>query len=247
MKIYIDLYFMFNFIMDMIVLFATSSLLKRRCKIGRIITSSVVGGVVSILLFTSGNRVLLEIIGIIIMTLICFGFKGIRYFITNVFYSYLISTLLGGVMYLFNIKVTSNSYINYLIIIVISVEVVILYLKEMNKIKDVNNNYYRVDIYFRGMDKISLMGYLDTGNNLYDPYKHRPIILVSSKYYIDGNFVLVPYNTIDNSGMLKCIKPEMIFIEGVGYKGNTLVSFMDRPILIEGVDVILHKDLIRRG
>jgi len=69
--------------------------------------------------------------------------------------------------------------------------------------------------------------------------------LVSNKYYKEDNFILVPYNTIDSSGLLKCIKPEIIFIEGIGYKSNVLIAFSDNPILIEGVDVILHKDLMK--
>ena len=41
------------------------------------------------------------------------------------------------------------------------------------------------------------------------------------------------------------IKPDIIFIEGIGYKGNVLVGFSNSPKLIDGVDVILHKDLMK--
>ena len=111
--------------------------------------------------------------------------------------------------------------------------------------KNIYNNYYKVDIYFKDKEKISLTGFVDTGNNLYDPYKKRPIILISNKYKREDRFILVPYHTINGEGLLKCIKPDIIFIEGIGYKGNVLISFSDSPKLIDGVDVILHKDLMK--
>ena len=94
---------------------------------------------------------------------------------------YILSVLLGGLIYLFNIKVTTNIFITYFIIIIISVEVMILYVKEIKKMKNIYNNYYKVDISFKDGKKLSLIGFVDTGNNLYDPYKKRPIILVSNK------------------------------------------------------------------
>ena len=244
MKIYIDLFFLFNVIMDMIIITSVSILLKRNTKYYRIILSSFIGGLFSLMLFVFGNKIIVEIISIIVMTYISFGYKGIRYFIKNILYSYMISILLGGLVYLFNSRVSVNIYLNYLIIVVISIEVMILYVKENKKMKNTYNNYYKVDIYFKDNDKISLVGFLDTGNNLYDPYKKRPIILVSDKYKREDNFILVPYHTLSSEGLLKCIKPNIIFIEGIGYKGNALVSFSD-SISIDGVDVILHKDLMK--
>ena len=100
------------------------------------------------------------------------------------------------------------------------------------------------DYYWNG-EKISLIGFVDTGNNLYDPYKKRPIILVSNKYKREDNIIIVPYFTAGGEGLLKCIKPDKIFIEGVGYQSNLLIGFSDSPKLIDGVDVILHKDLMK--
>ncbi len=197
------------------------------------------------MLFTSINRLLLELITIILMITIAFKYKNIRYFLTNMLYTYILSILLGGLIYLFNSKVTLNIYLNYLVIIVLSIEVMILYIKESKKIKNTYNNYYKVDIYFKDKEKISLIGFLDTGNNLYDPYKKRPIILVDKKYQKEDKFILVPYHTINGEGLLKCIKPEKVYIEKIGYKNNLLVAFSSSPSTINGVEVILHKELMK--
>ena len=246
MKIYIDLFFLLNLIMDCIIIISTSILLKRKTSTIRIILSSLLGGISSLLLlFSNINKILLEVISIILMVLIAFGYNKIRYIIKNIIYVYLLSTLLGGIIYLFNIKVSNNVFLTYLIIIIISIEVLILYIKEIKKMKNIYNNYYKVDIYFKDKEKISVIGFVDTGNNLYDPYKKRPIILLSKKYIRDDNYILVPYYTMSGEGLLKCIKPDIIFIEGIGYKGNVLIGFSDSPKLIDGVDVILHKDIMK--
>jgi len=245
MRIYIDLFFLFNTIMDIIIITSVSILLKRKTTYKRILISSLLGGLSSLMLFTSINRLLLELITIILMITIAFKYKNIRYFLTNILYTYILSILLGGLIYLFNSKVTLNIYLNYLVIIILSIEVMTLYIKESKKIKNTYNNYYKVDIYFKDKEKISLIGFLDTGNNLYDPYKKRPIILVDKKYQKEDKFILVPYHTINGEGLLKCIKPEKVYIEKIGYKTNLLVAFSSSPSTINGVEVLLHKDLMK--
>ena len=58
---------------------------------------------------------------------------------------------------------------------------------------------------------------MDTGNNLVDPYKKRPIILVNyekiKKYITNKKELLVPYNSINNNGLLRCIKVLKIEID----------------------------------
>lgn len=242
---YIDLFFIFNVIMDYIIIMSTNILLKRRTNHIRMILSSLIGGISSLVLFTSLNKIVIEIVSIVIMVLISFGYKGIRYLINNILYMYILSTLLGGIIYLFNIKVSNSAFLTYLIIIVISIEIMILYIKENKKMRSIYNNYYKVDIYFKDREKLSLIGFVDTGNNLYDPYKKRPVIIVHNKYIKEDKYILVPYHTINGNGLLKCIKPDIIFIDGIGYKGNVLIGFSDSFNFGDGVDVILHKDIMK--
>ena len=245
MEIYIDLFFLFNVLMDVIIVTSVSIILKRKTNFVRIIISSLIGGVISLGLFTSFNKLLLEIISILLMVIVAFGYIDIKYTFRNIFYMYILSVLIGGLLYLFNLRVTTNVLFTYMIMIIISIEVMVLYIKEIRKMKNIYNNYYNVDILFKDGKKISLVGFVDTGNNLYDPYKKRPIVLVSNKFKRDDEFILVPYYTASGDGLLKCIKPDIIYIDGIGYKGNVLVGFSDSPKLIDGVDVILHKDIMK--
>lgn len=242
MKIYLDLFFVFNVIMDGIILMGVSYLLKRRTNAFRIIISSFLGGLSSLLLFLSINKLLIEVVSVIIMSLTCFKYKNIKYTLKNIIYIYLLSIIIGGLIYLFNIKI-SNVLYTYLVIIIISIEVIILYIKEMKKIENNYHNYYDICIYF-ARSMVKLIGFLDTGNNLYDPYKKRPIILIPMKYLNSKNYLLVPCHTVSGESLLKCVKCRYITINGKVIH-NVLVGFSSNIHLPDGVEVILHKDLMK--
>ena len=245
MKIYIDLFFLFNIIMDAIIITSVSLLLRRKTTVPRIIISSLLGGASSLFLLTSFNKIVIELLSVLIMVFIAFKYVNIRYTIKNILYMYILSVLLGGLIYLFNIRVTTSPLITYLIIIIISMEVMFLYIKEIKKMKNNYNNYYNVDIWFKDGEVLSLIGFMDTGNNLYDPYKKRPIVLVSNKYKREDNIILVPYYTAGGEGILKCVRTIKVILNGIECKKEVLVGFSDSQKLIDGVDVILHKDIVK--
>ena len=79
MRIYIDLFFLLNIIMDYIIVLGVSIILKRRTTKLRILLSSLLGGLSSLLMLTSINRILLEVITIILISIIAFNYKNIKY------------------------------------------------------------------------------------------------------------------------------------------------------------------------
>ena len=60
----------------------------------------------------------------------------------------------------------------------------------------------------------------------------------------DYKTILVPYETVNDKGLLKCIKANKIDIEGVGIKTKFLVGIMDDKISIDGVNCILNYRLL---
>ena len=163
---------------------------------------------------------------------------------------YLISIFIAGGVNLININFLPNidSYLlNVIILIIIAPIITYIYIKSINSFKNNYSNYYKVDIYLNAKQKITVTAFLDTGNKLIDPYKHRPIIIVNSSLIdiSDKKILLVPYNTINTNDLLKCIIPEKIFIHHIGYKTNFLIGLMDE-INIDGVDCILNPKLLER-
>ena len=63
------------------------------------------------------------------------------------------------------------------------------------------SKYYDVDIYFKDK-KVSIIGFLDTGNNLVDPYKKQPIVIVYEgiiSKYKNNKLLLINYRKINSS------------------------------------------------
>ena len=140
-----------------------------------------------------------------------------------------------------------NYLLNILILIILAPIITLIYIKSVTTIKSNYSNYYKVDIYINKSSPISITAFLDTGNKLIDPYKHRPIILINKSLIKtkDKKILLVPYNTVNNNDLLKCIKAEKIYIHNVGYRTNFLVGLIDE-VNIDGVECILNPKLLER-
>ena len=121
-----------------------------------------------------------------------------------------------------------------------------LYVREMKDLKNNYSKYYRVNIYFKNNKNIELNAFLDTGNNLLDPYKKRPIVLVNyekiKKYVLKEKELLVPYSTTSNNDILRCIRINSIVINNKEFK-DVLVGLIFNKIYIDGIDCILNNNM----
>ena len=184
------------------------------------------------------------------MSIVAFNYKDIIYTLKNTIYMYFVSILLSGTIYLLTISLDIkliNPLINCIVLVITAIIVSYTYIKCMKNIKNNNSNYYKIDIYLKDKPKITLTAYLDTGNKLTNPYNNNPIILVSKKYLDIANekILLVPYNTIDSSNLLTCIKPDKIYIKGIGYKKKIMIRLIDKEP-IDGVECLLGLKALER-
>lgn len=259
MKIYVDVIFFINIFFDFILLLSVSLILRRNVKIYKIILGSLVGGVSILFLFLPIKKITLFFLKIIIAVFMCivaFNYKDIKYTIKNFIFLYLVSIVLGGAMYLLNIEFSyknnglifyhNGMSINIILILIISPILLYFYIKEMKDLKNNYSKYYKVDIYFKSNKNILLNGFLDTGNNLIDPYKKRPIVIVNydkiKKYVSHEKELLVPYTNINNEDIMRCIKVKKIVIDDIEYK-NVLIGFSFNKINIDGIDCILNNNM----
>ena len=136
--------------------------------------------------------------------------------------------------------------INWIVLLLCSPIVIFAYIKQLINLKNNYSNYYQVNIYFKDGTKKRLSAFLDTGNQLIDPYKKRPIILVNKQEikFKEEDLILVPYDTLNNQGLLKCIVPIKIDIIGIGVRNDVLLGIAEKRIKIDGIDCILHTKLL---
>ena len=255
MKVYLDLIMILNFFFDLVLLIGVSIILKRNTKFIRIIYASFFGGISILILFIKINNIELFIFKIfisIIMILIAFGYKNLKYTIINLLYLYIISIFLGGSIYLINNQLSYKQIglvfyhnkvnINIILIIIITPLIIYLYLIQSKKVKNNYNNYYRTRIYLN-KTHIDCIGYKDTGNNLIDPLTHKKVILIDKRKIIFNinKFRYIPLKTVSGNNILKCIKTSKVVINNKTYN-NILLGIID-SINLDGIDVILNNKM----
>ena len=247
MKVYVDLVFLLNIYLDFFILLTTSLILKRNVSLKKIFLGSIIGGLTTILLFFKINNTLLFLLKFlfsILMVISTFSFKNFKYFCNNLVYLYVTSIVLGGGLYLLDLELSIN---NILFILVFSILILFIYIKEINKLKYNYNNYLKVEIEYKN-NKYDYIGFIDSGNKLHDQYKKRPISLIHTNdiSYDYEDLILVPYETASGSGVLKCLKVDKLIVDHIIYE-NSLIGFMKNDIKIDGVDIILNNKYIRGG
>ena len=252
MKVYIDILILINFFCDFLVLYSVSIILRHNIKFRRLTLSSIIGSLSTFILFIKLNNILLFLIKLLlasIMVFISFGYKNINYFLKNIIYFFLNNILLGGFIYLINLKLKNNIidslFGNYLILIIFSPLIIYTYTKYLLGLK---NNYslkYKIDIYIKGQ-VLNLCGYYDTGLTMKDPYSRKNIIIINRNILNINNlnYMLVPYNTVDSHYLMKCFKPDYVYIEGVGNVENTLIGVSSKKINIDGIDCLINKNIL---
>ena len=244
MTIYIDLIFIINYIFDFIILIATSIILKRHAKFYKILLGSLVGSITILILFvklSTFNLILFKVFTSILMVLITFSYTNIKYTLKNLYYLYMISIILGG--FITFIKNNINDNISILSSILLSILLVMIYIKQLTNLKINHNKYYKLDIKINSKT-ISVNSFLDTGNKLKDPYLKLPIILLRENLIKEyKNILYVPYNTISSTGLLKCIKADDLYIDNKKINRKFLIGLTSN-INIDGVDAILNERLL---
>ena len=242
MKVYLELYFLINYILDISLLIGTSKILKINIKIIRYFIGAFIGSISIILIFININNItlfLLKIIISIIMIISTFGFNNI---FRNTFYFYLLSIILGGIFYLLDINLFNiNNYYNYLFLIILSPIIIYLIVMEYLKRKRINNIKYKIIIKYKNIS-INTYGFIDTGNCLKDPYFNKSIILIDNNINIDKP-ILVPFKTISDSGFINCFKPDKLIINNKLFS-NYLIGISNKKINLEGCNCILPNTLL---
>ncbi len=261
MKLYLDLIMILNFLFDFFLLMGVSILLRRNVTINQLLKGAFFGGLSILFLFfkiTSIQLFILKIIISIVMVILSFGYRDIKYTLKNLFYLYSTSLVLGGFLYYLNLEFSykhegiifyhNGLSINYIVLLLSSPIILYFYIKQGIYLKNNYSNYHKVDINFGNNRILHCNGFLDSGNHLEDPYRHRPVILIDHRKFIydinEFKMILVPISTANSSTLLRCICVPEITIDGKWKRENILIGIMEQNITIDGIDVLLHTKIM---
>ena len=260
MIIYIDLIFIINFILDLLLLLTVNITLKRYSKLYKLCLGALFGSVSLLSLFIAFNNITLFIFKTLMgigMCLLSFGYKNIKYTIYNIIYLYMTSIILGGFLYYLKVEFSYNNNglafyykglrINYIFLLILAPSILYVFTKSIKALKEIKNYYYKVKIIFNNGFNLYITGFLDTGNKLVDPVTNKPIILINKKI-IKGKInirspMYVPYNSLNNHGLLECIKPKNVYINDKEIK-NYLIGLSNESFKLNGIECLLNYNIL---
>lgn len=234
-RIYLDVFFLINFIMDYIVLDVTAVILKLHCRVWRKLFAAMFGGIWAVIsvYFIIKNESLKIYLGIItyavvsvIMILILMGLENKKKVFVGTLVLYVVTFVLAGVCSV----VWNYSYLGYGIVsgiiekeemalgIIIFFVVKCLVEQVIETRQKYKSNICRVQLTINNR-QIEFSGLIDTGNVLKDPFTGRIVhivraavlksILNGTNDYAGLHYRLVPYNSVGNeSGLMPVIDAE---------------------------------------
>ena len=191
------------------------------------------------------------------MILVAFSYRNFKYTFDNFIYLYMVSIFLGGFLYFLNVSFSYKNIglvffhnglsINFIFMIIISPIILYLYIRNNKKLKEEYSKKYNVSITFFNNRKVNLIGFLDTGNNMYDPYKKRPIIFINKDTLNGYNppIILVPCKTINKSSLIPCFKIKQLVVNSKIIRCDLLVGISDNNFDGLDVELLLHKKIIK--
>lgn len=194
MTIYIDVVIIENLIMNYIILYTTGIILKRKIKKTRLIISSLIGAIYTLLAYVSTieiySNVFFKLILSIIIVYISFNAQNIKQLGKDVLIFYLTSFVFGGAAYalIYVVKPQEILMKNGLFLGTYPLKTVILgailaFAIILTAFKIVKTKISQKDILYDieiniNNKKILTKGMIDTGNLLKEPITNTPVVIL---------------------------------------------------------------------
>ncbi len=258
MTVYLDLVFFLNFCYDFFLLLTVDITLKRQTKLKRLIFAAIVGAISLVILFLPFNALLLfffKVVTSLLMVVIAYGYKDLKYTGNNLLYLYMCSIILGGFLYFLNLQFSTSHHglvfmndglsINYLVLLIIGPLILGLYLYQSKKIKLLYNYIFDIKIVFKDNSYLCCRAFLDSGNRLRDTITGKYVILVEENIIKrkTNKYIYVPYHALNKHGLIPCLSINYLEINEKQYR-NYLVGITPDKFNIEGINCLLNNKLM---
>lgn len=181
-ELYVDVFFMVNFMMDYVLLLIVRKMLQCTATHGRICIGAAMGS------FLTGMIVILPIPYAVIKLILFHVFvntcmirvglkiKSIRAFLKAMIMLYIGSFLLGGILEVFRPYVRVGSL--FLVIAIAGYYLVLGIWKFVSYVQKWNQYHCRVELYL-GNERYEIKGMIDTGNSLREPISGKPVSVLN--------------------------------------------------------------------
>lgn len=262
MKIYLDIFFLLNMGMNFVIFMTESFFVQSRVHIRRLLAASVTGAVIACIMIVLGLHrflpllIILYLAASILLVRLAFGKTTPGTMLRNIMLFYIVAFLLGGLLIQLQ-KVFQLPITGVTVLVVASLMLLFLrwLLPKLQKRQEKLSRYYRVRLHYAG-DRIEGNALLDTGNCLYDPISHQPVLLGDVKFLNtllkkekEPVMRMIPFHSVGKeSGLLQAFQAESLEIQSEsGWKciNKPWVAICDKYVSVDGeYEVILHPDML---
>ena len=269
MQVYIEYAIIDNLVINYLILKTASASVKVKTNFLRLFISSCLGTAVAVVLplFTLNERVLLfvKVLLAFIMPLIISKYANIKNYFSVVALFILFTFLCGGfILALLSFAVIDykeNYILSYDSVLPIGLSVLIVYAlsKTMIKLsfivlKERNlQPFLRRCIIVIGKTKYKVLGFIDSGNGLYDKKTGLPIIVASNSFFskipksdIKKSISNFEFDTVSGTSYMNLYVIDKVMIyngEKVNIFNNVLLGVSSKVYNFTGYEILLHPAL----
>ena len=254
--IYIDIVFLENLIMNSIIIYATSIILKLKPKMIRVVISSAIGSVYAIITYITELPIYTSIISKIILAIVivyvAFNPQNVKIMWKKVLIFYLTSFVFGGVaLYLIyfikpqDVFIKNGIFVGKYVLKVIFLGAIMAFIVIKISIKfiktkiNVKDMFCKIKIKINGKE-VETKAMIDTGNLAKEPITNTPVVIVESSL-LDKVLPEEILNSIDNilAGKLDGVKEEYISrlrcipFSSLGKQNGMLLGIKADEIIVE--------------
>lgn len=221
-EFYADVFFVTNFYLDFLAVYAVSEVLQQKKRIARYLLGCAISSFLGCILFLQlGNYDLyLLCVHFIVnpgMMLFCFFPAGKGIYGKAFCLMYFVILLLGGsLQWMYGTVAKGHDYELCLILTAVPVMVFLFIIRRRRKIVP---RFYQAEIIQQGR-KVKVKALFDTGNSLMDPYIGEPVHVIAADVFealggkTENAVRLVPFSSVGcESGMLEAFTVELLRVE----------------------------------
>lgn len=261
MVVYVDVLLLINTLVNYFMLLGVKIITRAETKRLRLFFGALAGGVsaLSVFLNIEFAVTLIKIFTAALMVRISFPFISAKAYFKKCVWLFIISAVFSGIclaVYLLfdtDLMIYSNGTVYFDIDItfltvctVISYGVITLILRFTDK-KTPKKQYYPITL-ISGSEKLTLRGFMDTGNNLKEPFSFAPVIVTNKEIYKklysagqNRKERIIPVSTVNGGGIMTAFR-----LDGAVFTGKEIhnIYLGCGESIPQDCDVLLCPDLL---
>ena len=196
MTVYLDLIFIENVLMNYIILFATTVIVKNktRYKQMKLLLSSIIGSIYAVIIYldilTTYSNIFTKVVLSIVMVYIAFSPSNLKQLLKDLIIFYFTSFIFGGCTFALiyflkpeNVQINNGVFVGIYPIKVTIIAGCIAFIVTqiaftLNKSRlNTKNQYIEIEIMFKN-NKVKTKALIDSGNLVKDPISNLPVIIL---------------------------------------------------------------------